>query len=65
MTKKLLLKNFPNSIYTNILTNPNFQEELVAKTNEIEEIYQLVYQNYLSNEYQKVIQQTNELQEDE
>ena len=65
MTKNLLLKNFPNSIYASILTNPNFQEELVAKTNEIEENYQLVYQNYLSNEYQKVIQQTNELQEDE
>jgi tetratricopeptide (TPR) repeat protein len=65
ITKKLLLKNFPNSIYASTLTNPNFQEELVAKTNEMEEKYQLVYQNYLSNEYQKVIKQTNELQEDE
>ena len=65
ITKNLLLKNFPNSIYTGLLTNPNFQEELDVKTNEIEENYQLVYQNYLSNEYQKVIQQTNKLKEDE
>lgn len=63
--KGLLLKNFPKSIYSNILTNPNFQEELVAKTNEKEEKYQSVYQKYLSKKYQKVIQQTNELKEDE
>ena len=45
--KGLLFKNFPNSIYSKILTNPNFQEELALKTNEKEEKYQLVHQNYL------------------
>jgi len=64
ITKSLLLNNFPNSIYASILTNPNFQEELVAKKDKKEENYQLIHQSYLSNEYQKVIQQTNELQED-
>jgi len=65
MMKSLLLKNFPNSIYASILTSPNFQEELAAKKDKKEENYQLIHQSYLSNEYQKVIQQTNELQEDE
>ena len=37
MTKKALLKNFPNSIYASILTNPNFQKALVAKTNKTEQ----------------------------
>ena len=64
ITKSLLLNNFPNSIYASILTKHNFQEELAAKKDKKEENYQLIHQSYLSNEYQKVIQQTNELQQD-
>ena len=65
MMKSLLLKSFPNSIYSSILTDPDFQEELAAKKDKKEEKYQLLHQSYLVNEYQKVIQQTNEIEEDE
>ena len=64
MMKSLLLQHFPNSIYAKILTNPNFQEELAEKKDQKEVDYQLVYSSYLANEYQKVIQLTNELKED-
>ena len=61
--KNLLLNNFPNSVYANILTNPNFQQEGIAKKDKKEDAYQLIYRSYLANEYLKVIEQTNEIQD--
>ncbi len=62
--KNSLLKSFPKSIYSKILTNPNFQKEGAAKKNKKEEEYQLVYKSYLEKEYLKVIEKTNKIQED-
>ncbi|MBT4881009.1 MAG: hypothetical protein HON40_00490 [Flavobacteriales bacterium] len=63
--KNLLLHNFPNSVYAQLLTNPNFQDEWVTEKNQKEIDYQLVYSSYFAKEYEKVILQTNELKEDD
>ena len=63
--KNLLLHNFPNSVYAQLLTNPNFQDEWVTEKDQKEIDYQLVYSSYFAKEYEKVILQTNELKEDD
>ena len=62
--KNLLLNNFPNSIYAQLLTNSNFKEDWETKEDKKEVDYLQVYDNYLNNEYQKVIQKTNTIKED-
>ena len=59
--KNLLLHNFPNSVYAQLLTNPNFQDELIGLQNEDELAYQGVYQLYLAKEYMQVIEKCKEV----
>jgi len=54
--KKLLLHNFPKSVYAQLLTNPNFQAELTGLQNEDELAYQGVYQLYVAKQYIQVIE---------
>ena len=54
--KNLLLHNFPNSIYAKLLTNPNFQAELISLHSEDELAYQAVYQMFVSKQYVQVIE---------
>ena len=54
--KNLLLHNFPNSVYAKLLTNPNFQAELIGLNSEDELAYQAVYQMFVSKQYVKVIE---------
>jgi len=63
--KNLLLHNFPNSVYAQLLTNPNFQEELLGKVNQDELAYQQVYQLYVSKDYNKVIESCIQVAEDD
>ena len=57
--KNLLLHNFPNSVYAQLLTNPNFQDQLIDLMNEDELAYQLAYDLYLSRDYIQVIEKCN------
>ena len=57
--KNLLLHNFPNSVYAQLLTNPNFQDQLIDLMNKDELAYQLVYKLYLSGDYIQVIEKCN------
>ena len=57
--KNLLLKKFPYSIYAKLLTNPNFQDQLIGLQNEDELSYKSVYQMYVAGNYIKVIEKCN------
>tara|TARA_B110000971_G_scaffold217238_1_gene253710 strand:- start:564 stop:1619 length:1056 start_codon:yes stop_codon:yes gene_type:complete len=57
--KNLLIYNFPNSVYAQLLINPNFQDQLIELMNEDELAYQLVYKLYLSSDYIQVIEKCN------
>ena len=62
--KSLLLHNFPNSVYAQLLTNPNFKDQLIDIQNEDELAYQLVYKLYQSGDYIKVIEKCNSAKSD-
>ena len=64
-TKTLLLTHYPNSLYAKILTDPDFKKELLNRENELEEKYQLIYQDYLQRNFSKVIASTDALQKNE
>ncbi len=59
--KSLLLHNFPKSIYAQLLTNPNFQDELTGMENEDELTYQDVYELYVAKKYVQVIEKCDEV----
>jgi len=63
--KNLLLHNFPNSVYAQLLTNPNFQTELIGLQNEDELAYQGVYQLYVSKQYLQVIEKCKLVSDDD
>ena len=63
-TKNLLLHNFPNSIYAQLLTNPNFQDQLMSLQNEDELTYQGVYELYVDRQYIQVIEKCNLVSDD-
>ena len=54
--KNLLLNNFPNSVYAQLLINPNFKDYLMGLQNEDELIYQGVYELYVEGKYIQVIE---------
>tara|TARA_B110000003_G_scaffold265577_1_gene291593 strand:+ start:1835 stop:4420 length:2586 start_codon:yes stop_codon:yes gene_type:complete len=63
-TKKILLNNFPNSIYTSILTNPNHNNEINKIKLKKEADYESLYVSYLKKEFKKVIQRTETIRQD-
>ena len=63
--KILLLHNFPNSVYTQLLINPNFQDQLVSLQNEDEIAYQGVYQLYVAKQYIQVIEKCKIVSDDD
>ena len=65
LMKNLLLHNFPQSIYAKLLTNPNFQDELISIQNEDEVTYQSVYQMYVDKKYIQVIEICKEVSDDD
>ena len=65
MMKKLLLHNFPNSVCVQLLTNPNFQAELIGLQNEDELAYQRVYRMYVAKEYLRVIEKCKLVSDDD
>jgi hypothetical protein len=64
-TKELLLKKYPNSIYAQMLINPDFKLEAVNKLAKEELEYKVVYEIYSQNNYQEVIAKTNLIAENE
>ena len=63
--KNLLLHNFPNSVYAQLLTNPNFQDQLISLQNEDELAYQGVYQLYVTKQYMQVIEKCKLVSDDD
>ena len=63
--KNLLLHNFPNSVYAQLLTNPNFQDQLLDLQNVDELAYQGVYQLYIAKEYMQVIEKCKKISNDD
>jgi len=63
--KELLLKKYPNSIYAQMLINPDFKLEAVNKLAKEELEYRGVYELYSQNNYQEVIAKTNSIVENE
>lgn len=63
--KNLLLHNFPNSVYAQLLTNPNFQDQLIGLQNEDELAYQGVYQLYVTKQYIQVIEKCKLVSDDD
>jgi hypothetical protein len=63
--KNLLLHNFPNSVYAQLLTNPNFQDQLINLQNEDELAYQGVYQLYVTKQYMQVIEKCKLVSDDD
>ncbi|MBT5750015.1 MAG: hypothetical protein HOI39_02690, partial [Flavobacteriales bacterium] len=63
--KNLLLHNFPNSVCAQLLTNPNFQAELIGLQNEDELAYQHAYRLYVDKEYLRVIEKCKLVSEDD
>ena len=63
--KFLLLHNFPNSVYSQLLTNPNFQNELIGLQNKDELAYEVVYQLYVAEQYTQVIEKCKLVFDDE
>jgi len=62
--KNLLLHNFPNSVYAQLLTNPNFQDQLIGLQNKDELAYQSVYQLYINNDFIQVIEKCKLVSDD-
>ena len=63
-TKNLLLHNFPNSIYAQLLNNPSFQDSLISLQNKDELTYQDVYKLYVERKYIQVIEKCNIVSDD-
>ncbi|MBC8510968.1 MAG: hypothetical protein H8D33_04830 [Cryomorphaceae bacterium] len=63
--KNLLLHNFPNSVYAQLLTNPNFQDQLIGLQNEDELAYQGIYQLYVAKEYIQVVEKCKQVSDDD
>jgi tetratricopeptide (TPR) repeat protein len=56
--KSLIISKFPNSIYANILTNPNYVKEIEALENKVKGLYEQLYLLYNQGQYSSVIQGT-------
>ena len=63
--KNLLLHNFPNSVYAQLLTNPNFQDQLINLQTEDELAYQDVYQMFVAEQYIQVIEKCKLVSDDD
>jgi len=62
--KNLLLHNFPNSVYAQLLTNPNFQDQMMGLQNKDELAYQVAYQLYIAKDYIRVVEKCKQVSDD-
>lgn len=63
--KELLFKKYPNSIYTQMLINPDFKLELGNKIAKEELEYRGVYELYSQDNFQEIITKTDSIFENE
>lgn len=47
--KEELIRDFPNSIYTKLLVNPNYREESAAASEQLQRLYAEAYNHYLAD----------------
>lgn len=60
--KNSLINNYPNSEFTQLILNPNKLADQEKKEQVANQKYELIYQTYASGDYQKTIQEINELE---
>ncbi len=58
--KNKLLTKYPESDYTKILKDPDYQSTMLAKKSEVEQYYTETYDLYNGNKAQQVLERTNE-----
>lgn len=57
--KQLIITNFPNTDYAEILKDPNYYKKIKERQNEGELFYSEVYNDYQTKQYANVITKTN------
>ena len=63
--KNILLKNYPNSIYVKMLTNPNYSSEILSEQDKSEIDYQQLFLLYTENKFEEVLIKTTTILDDE
>lgn len=63
-TKEILLKKYPNSIYTKMLINPKHYAESLTKEDSLELSYQNTFKLYNNNQFDKVLINTENISDD-
>jgi tetratricopeptide (TPR) repeat protein len=58
--KNLIINNFPDTDFANILSDPNYAENIRERQNRSKVIYQRAYNAYLAGDYDLTIQLCNE-----
>ena len=53
--KNKLLNEFPNSEYSQLIKNPNYEAEKKTQKNEVEEFYTNTYDKYIGGDYQQAL----------
>lgn len=53
--KEAIVRNFPESQITQLLTNPNYVNELLEKENEVNRFYETTYNHFKQEDYFRVI----------
>lgn len=62
--KNILLRNYPESEYSQIIKNPDFGKALAVSKNKLEDFYAETYEQYKKGNYQEVINRTTEAERD-
>ena len=57
--KSLIIREYPESQTAQLLTNPNFINELLEKENEVNRFYESTYNHYKQKDYYRVINDVN------
>jgi len=59
----LIVKNFPNTTYARVLTDPNYLEAAKQEGNKLGNYYQNTYTQFQNKQYEKVIQEVDQASE--
>ncbi len=57
--RDLIVKDYPNSLYTKVIQNPNYYKELVTKHKSEADLYKRTYEAFENQEYYRTLNYTN------
>ncbi len=57
--RDLIENNYPNSLYTKVIRNPNYYKELMSKQQAAADLYKRTYEAYENQEYYRALNYTN------